>query len=801
MNVASAPSSSPRQSERFWFSRLMAHVLGRVMLPALLLLFMFWVMISTLPLTSPTYDEFEYITRGYTYGQTAVTTLKLRHPILLDTLAAFSLNSMPDIELPIDHPALAAGNFHDFARVFFWEMNDSRADKMIFLARFMPMMLTLMLVAFVFRWAGQRFGVWGGLLALFLCVFDPNVLAHGRLVTPDVGQAFFMFVSVYAWWRYLEKRGWWRLLFSGVVLGLAQTAGFPALILYPILALITAVTVWPERKWTGIWQRAWALIVASGLSLFVIWAVYGFAWGPVAGSSFSVPAPYHWEEFWDLLQRLDRQDLAYLNGEVYRGGRLAFFPTAILSKMAVPIMIFILLGLWRLLRQRTWRQDMSLWLLPIVYLITAVLGSLNIGYRHLMPMMPFLFVLAGGSLSLLQKKWQRVLSSVLLVWLMVATLFIYPDFLAYFNEWAGGAAGGRQRLVVSDLDWGQDLIGLRDYLSDEGMIEPIYLSYFGTTPPEHYQIRYKPLPAWPQRGLPGQTAYHPDYPLPGTYALSAANLVGARFEENPQTFAWFWLQEPVAKIGHSILVYEVPRLLDETAPAVNVVLSEASLTQLSTSFIEQELHTNDLQARWVNGRDGVILPAERTVIMLGNEDALDEALADRFLVESQPITELDGGGLLFDVDAFSLPTSVQTEAFREDSAGFTAPVLLDLPVELETAVSFLGYEWLTTDQSPSSELKLLSYWQVNEPTDMPLSMFAHLLASDGSLVAQHDGLAVQTEYWHTDDVVVQIHRLTLPETLPTDLVWLALGWYRSDTGARLPISNINADRILIPLPK
>lgn len=46
-----------------------------------------------------------------------------------------------------------------------------------------------------------------------------------------------------------------------------------------------------------------------------------------------------------------------------------------------------------------------------------------------------------------------------------STLRVYPHQLAYFNEIAGGAEGGHKHFLGSNLDWGQDLLYLREYLS------------------------------------------------------------------------------------------------------------------------------------------------------------------------------------------------------------------------------------------------------------------------------------------------------------------------------------------------
>jgi hypothetical protein len=582
------------------------------LLPVILLLFLFGASLTSNRVTSGTYDEFEYISRGATYLKSGNTNLKLRHPVLLDALAAVPLLLLPDLQLPLDAPALAAGDFHVYARNFMWETNAAIASKIFFLARLPVMALSLLLATAVFAWSRQKFGTMAGLVALTLVVFDPNWLAHGRLVTPDVGQSTLIFLSVYAWWRYLQKSAWPRLLLAGIVLGLAQTAGFPALILYPILFLVTVAHLYQRQQLrTRAWPWLLRLVGLGLLSLLTIWAVYGFAWGPLPWLNLSGPAPYHWVEFQDLLARLDRQDLAYLNGEVYRGGKVAFFVVALFFKTPLPLLLLAFGGLIVLLRRRGWLLEVVLWLVPAVYYATSLTSSLNIGYRHILPMLPFLYVWGGAAVFLAKQRWQKVAGLALLGWLIVVSWGIYPYYLTYFNELAGGPRNGLNHLVVSDLDWGQDLPGLGDYVAQNG-IDELYLSYFGTTPPEQFGIRYRPIPAWPPRGIPEQWPFHPNYPLPGTYAISAANLMGARFAENPYTLAWFRSQTPEAVVGNSIYVYEVPRLLDTAAPPVNLLLSGLALADVPGEFVANQLHTNDLRPRWFDAQRGRCCWHQRT---------------------------------------------------------------------------------------------------------------------------------------------------------------------------------------------
>ena len=46
-----------------------------------------------------------------------------------------------------------------------------------------------------------------------------------------------------------------------------------------------------------------------------------------------------------------------------------------------------------------------------------------------------------------------------------ATAAVTPHYLAYFNTVSGGPAHGSEHLIDSNLDWGQDLVGLKRWPS------------------------------------------------------------------------------------------------------------------------------------------------------------------------------------------------------------------------------------------------------------------------------------------------------------------------------------------------
>ncbi len=77
-----------------------------------------------------------------------------------------------------------------------------------------------------------------------------------------------------------------------------------------------------------------------------------------------------------------------------------------------------------------------------------------------------------------------------------------------------------------------------------------------------------------------------------------------------------------------------------------------------------------------------------------------------------------------------------------------------------------------------------------------LSVFAHLLAADGTMIAGDDGLGVDPYSLRVGDRMVQAHRFTLPENAPAGPYTLAIGLYDPLTGERWRLPN-GADQLRI----
>jgi hypothetical protein len=245
---------------------------------------------------------------------------------------------------------------------------------------------------------------------------------------------------------------------------------------------------------------------------------------------------------------------SFLMGERSDVGHWYYFPATFALKTPIGLMILLAVALATRRRHAVSpRVEWFLWAPVVVYLALTLTRGLNIGHRHLLPIYPFLFVAAGRCATLV-RGW-RPLSAVVLisaVWYAASVARVHPHYLAYFNEAAGGPANGYRLLADSNLDWGQDLKALPEWLRAHG-IDRAKLSYFGTADPEYYHV--------PADLLPGYMLPRPRQEIrsvvPGdVVAVSATNLAEIYVEpEVRPLMALLRAREPIGQVGYSILVY------------------------------------------------------------------------------------------------------------------------------------------------------------------------------------------------------------------------------------------------------
>ena len=206
---------------------------------------------------------------------------------------------------------------------------------------------------------------------------------------------------------------------------------------------------------------------------------------------------------------------------------------------------------------------------PLVVMAAAMASSLNIGYRHILPALPFVHVLLGivprALAPIAGRRATAAVCSAALLGLAVETAGARPYFLSFFNAAAGGARGGLHLLSDSNLDWGQGLPALRRWMRAEN-VERVNLAYFGTADPAAYGISFVPLAGTFRlvvRGAGGVGHAPRRAEVPGWVAISATHLQGTYLLPAEQRlYAFLRDREPDAVVADSIYLYWVERWED-----------------------------------------------------------------------------------------------------------------------------------------------------------------------------------------------------------------------------------------------
>lgn len=491
-------------------------------------------------------------------------------------------------ELPCWKPGIT----QDVASEILDRLQPAQIQEVFYLMRLVLSTFAVLTALLVWYWGRLLFGRAVGLLLLLTAVLSPTALAHGCLANSDLAATFGYLLSAFCAWRFWLSPSRKTALALGASVTVAMLAKMSMLIV-PILALLVVAArairgPRPLSRWLG-----WAL----GAVLLVPYAgtVTAYKFDTRRLTAYELEVMHVTREFPEPLLKLasifqyiptpaDMQDgirslslyqeggPSYMLGKVYPSGHWVYYPVALAVKTPIAIQILFVGGLIlvarRMLTGRTSAADWFLVAPGFLYLGLAIPSNLQLGVRLVLPCFPFGFIVAGFAIERgLSTGRGKIALAVVFGWLAVASIWIYPQGLAYFNEWAGGPDQGWRYLVDSNLDWGQDLPELADYVRENGL-RRLKLFYFGFDKLDRYgvekEVEMPPVP-WDPALVTGTKLI----PTPGIYAVSATLLPGHYFlRDYWDYFRYFREREPDDEVGYSILIYKVKR---GTAPRSRAV--------------------------------------------------------------------------------------------------------------------------------------------------------------------------------------------------------------------------------------
>lgn len=277
-------------------------------------------------------------------------------------------------------------------------------------------------------------------------------------------------------------------------------------------------------------------------------------------------------------------DYNFLFGAFSPNGWFYYFIIAFLVKTPSATLAIILLSLFLYLKKRN-QLNLNIYIMipSLVFFIASLFSTVNIGHRYILPVYPFLFIFSGllWSEEFSREKGVRIVTIICILFLVYSHLKIYPHYLSYFNILGGGPERGHRILVDSNIDWGQDLKFLKEFLYDNN-IDEIYFAYFGSVDPVYYGINYRFIPSSFNRYIEGaDEPYKLKLPIPERKILAVS--VTYLYE----SIAYHWLQSivPDARAGYSIYIYDIT---DNISARLNLVRAYLLVNAKETAIAELE---------------------------------------------------------------------------------------------------------------------------------------------------------------------------------------------------------------------
>jgi 4-amino-4-deoxy-L-arabinose transferase-like glycosyltransferase len=402
----------------------------------------------------------------------------------------------------------------------------------------------------------------------------PTILAHSAVATTDIAFTAMFCWTLYAFTLWLRQPDKWTAAQFGIAAGLSLCAKFSTVAFLPTCgaAILVLYVASGKQNWRELLRTIGIAVLCAFL---VTWAVYRFSHAPLSqvtsfpdraaaklfgpasrltgivqgvASRVQLPAPEVLDGIRMMRDQRREGTISYLFGHVRReGGWWYFFIVALGLKTPLAVLVLAAIGTvgvairyWG--NRNDWEVAAPLASAVMIMAVTAPSG-LNSGVRYVMPMFALLSILAAAGLVVLWNRREHRLAfqatAVLLVaWLVVSSARVHPDYLAYFNEF-GGKDPSRY-LVISDLDWGQDLTRLSTYLREHD-VKHVAIAYDGFYVPESL-------------GLPDTEIM----PWCGGTATGWVAIEVRRALLHPECFQWVAQQKPVAFVGKTFRVYYIP---------------------------------------------------------------------------------------------------------------------------------------------------------------------------------------------------------------------------------------------------
>lgn len=440
---------------------------------------------------STTIDEYPHIASGINYLSNYDMSINTEHPPLFKIAAAI---------IPIIHHVTLPDNIEHNQ----WTIGEMLLTKyyanvpLLWWARIGVVLLNLSLMVLAYKTLSYRYRRSIAAAVMVLFCLNPLVLSHSHYVTNDISAALVSFTFILMIMNRLDqktesiKNSWVRL--SGIIFLMIITK-YSLLYILGFAYLFTLFSVFigsdsnksKSKKLLMDFNKALllALVLVYFLFLFLTHKQSPELSQEIINSNAGMHNPLGQSlirllsglkaplllpvlsltsGFLFVIGRVAGGGATYLHLVSYQNGVKEYFPFVFLIKNTISFLVAIVFSILVVVRNRNKTKPLSLAAIFIIsfvfmYAQSAILGSLNLGIRHLSPIILPICLFIALSLSSYPK--------IALILGAGALLEVLPFILipmSFSNFIIGGANQTHYYVNDSNLDWGQSNIRLRKYL-------------------------------------------------------------------------------------------------------------------------------------------------------------------------------------------------------------------------------------------------------------------------------------------------------------------------------------------------
>ncbi|MFA6423424.1 MAG: hypothetical protein WCW17_03155 [Patescibacteria group bacterium] len=469
----------------------------RIVSVILCLVFIFFLAFFSAKGDSATVDEPAHIAAGMIKLQYGDFNFFIEQPPLINSLSAV--------------PVLLAGykiknnyftpqNHWGYGRDFLYNSGNN-AKTILLLAR-LPIIILFVILCCFFFFATLKItkSFLISFVGLILIGMEPNLMAHARLATADLGATLFTFITIILFIKYLFYPKKFLVYTIGILAGLSLLTKISALIIIPYFFIIILFFCLINKKDTVFVKKIFfdfskiLIITAFTICFFYLLELTNKYITYEHGSNNLLNwlgSPIY--EYLKSIKQIQRWVFENYNQPQYLLGKFSFsgwwyyYPIAFILKTSILYSLLYFCSLFIMIYEFLYKKNREKIIQILLYInififilfFVGMKSNLDIGIRYMLPTFPFIILSICIFLFYLIKskffsyKTKVVLIAIISIYSIFNNLSTFPSYLSYFNEFISSQNKDKY-LIDSNLDMEQDVYRLENYLLQNNYIDPIY---------------------------------------------------------------------------------------------------------------------------------------------------------------------------------------------------------------------------------------------------------------------------------------------------------------------------------------